>query len=409
VTSPISLSYQLINRLFGFTGFLGEYIVVLKDPTMIKQMTVKYFDHFVNRDPLEHAEADKYLSKSLLLMRDQKWKDMRAIISPVFTSFKMKWIFGLLLETVEDFTNFYENKAMRNGGKIEINTHDVFARVTADGIANTGLGLQGDCVRNEESKIYQTALDLENDFTNQNTFILQFLPKLYKFLGKQICRKSIHDFFEFNVLKEIQRRQEKNILRPDLIQILIQAKEGKLKLEKDEENELSFFDSKLEKYAELTDDDLVAQALVMFLGGFETTAILMQALSYELALNLDVQENLYQEIKNTREKLNGKSISYDVLNEMTMMNCVVSEALRKWPSFRVTSRECTKDFTFVDEENGKKYEIKKGTEILLPIGAIHNDPRFFPNPEQFDPSRFKSENKKKIETGTYLPFGYGPR
>lgn len=241
--------------------------MVVKDPNLLKLVTVKDFDHFVNRDPFEHTEADKYLSKSLLLMRDQKWKDMRATMSPVFTSSKLKVMFGLLTDCITDFVKFYEAKAKLNKGNVVIETHDVFARITADGIATTTLGFEGDCVRNKDSKIYEIAYNLEDDFTNQSNFLVQHLPKLYKILGLQICRKSVHEFFELNVLTEIKRRQSLKIVRPDVIQLLIQAKQGKLTVEKGDEKEMSYVESKVRKISEWTDDDLVAQALMLFLGG----------------------------------------------------------------------------------------------------------------------------------------------
>ena len=37
------------------------------------------------------------------------------------------------------------------------------------------------------------------------------------------------------------------------------------------------------------------------------------------------------------------------------------------------------------------------------------DPKFFPEPEKFDPERFSPENKGTITTGTFIPFGQGPR
>lgn len=204
----------------------------------------------------------------MLLLRDQKWKDMRATISPVFTSSKLKNMFGLLVETIEDFVALYEEKARRNNGNVVIDTHDAFARVTADGIATTTLGFTGDCVRNENSKIYEVAYALEDDFTNQGNFLITHLPTLYKLLGKQICRKIVHDFFEGNVLSEMKRRQAESITRPDVIQLLIQAKEGRLKVEKGDESELSYMETKVKKISQWTDEDLVSQALVMFLGGW---------------------------------------------------------------------------------------------------------------------------------------------
>lgn len=135
----------------------------------------------------------------------------------------------------------------------------------------------------------------------------------------------------------------------------------------------------------------------------------MQAISFELASDMGIQQTLIDEIDDMLKTLNGKRISYEQINGMKFLEMIVSEALRKWPSFRITSRECTKEYTLEDEETGKSYVIAQGTELLLPIGAIQNDPRYFADPDKFDPYRFSDDNKVNIVTGSYIPFGFGPR
>ena len=53
--------------------------------------------------------------------------------------------------------------------------------------------------------------------------------------------------------------------------------------------------------------------------------------------------------------------------------------------------------------------IGKGINVIIPVYAIHHDPRYYPEPNRFDPERFSEENKKTRPEGTYLPFGDGPR
>ena len=74
-------------------------------------------------------------------------------------------------------------------------------------------------------------------------------------------------------------------------------------------------------------------------------------------------------------------------------------------AFPFIFRTCTKDYK-IPESN---FTIPKGTPVSLPILGFHMDPRYFPEPEKFDPDRFSSENKGKITTGTFFPFGQGPR
>jgi cytochrome P450 len=54
-------------------------------------------------------------------------------------------------------------------------------------------------------------------------------------------------------------------------------------------------------------------------------------------------------------------------------------------------------------------DVPKGTTLHIPIYAIHHDPQYYPNPNQFDPERFMPENKDRLVPYTYLPFGTGPR
>lgn len=182
-----------------------------------------------------------------------------------------------------------------------------------------------------------------------------------------------------------------------------------MKMESDDTEELSYMETKVKKIANWSDEDLIAQALIMFSAGFSTTATLMQTVCYELAKNFDIQQTLIDEIDEMHSRLKGKTITYEQLNEMKFLDMVVNETLRKWPSFRHSGRFCNKDTVLIDEETGKSFKIKKGIIIGIPIHAIQMDPNNFPNPEKFDPYRFSDENKGNIQAGSFIPFGMGPR
>ena len=395
-------------RVSAFFSLFGFYGLVISDLTMLKQIMIKDFEYFVNRDQNENVVIDKLLGKTVMMLRDQKWKDMRTMLSPIFTSSKMKYIYGLLSESADEFVNIYEKKAKANGGTIEIDTHDVFARVTADGIASLALGVKSDCIANENSEMYKIADELETDFTTPNVFknmLALTLPKVYKFFDFQIIRESLHVFFESHVLGEIQRRRTENIVRTDVIQLMVQAKEGQLT----DDNDNSYATTKIKKLTKFEDYDLVAQSLVFFLGGFETTAFTLQSMSFELSNHPEIQQTLIEEVDEMLKRLEGRSISYEELNQMRFLDMVVNETLRVRPAFRATGRNCSKDYNLKDEETGKVYKIKKRTALLIPIKSIHMDPKYFPNPEKFDPYRFSDENKDKIQSGSFMPFGIGPR
>jgi cytochrome P450 family 6 len=79
--------------------------------------------------------------------------------------------------------------------------------------------------------------------------------------------------------------------------------------------------------------------------------------------------------------------------------------MRKYPIAGVLSRECTKPYKLPDSD----VHIEVGNLVAIPVHALHYDPKYYPNPEVFDPDRFTEEGKKTRPQFTYLPFGEGPR
>lgn len=93
----------------------------------------------------------------------------------------------------------------------------------------------------------------------------------------------------------------------------------------------------------------------------------------------------------------------EINNNKQLFN--ISEASRKYTITLIILRQATKNY----KVPGQSLVIEKGQKIIIPIRAVHNDPKYYPNPNTFDPERFSAEEKSKRLNGTYLPFGDGPR
>lgn len=74
-----------------------------------------------------------------------------------------------------------------------------------------------------------------------------------------------------------------------------------------------------------------------------------------------------------------------------------------FPTSPFIVRKCTKPYTLPNTN----VTIEPGVKVLIPIYALHNDARYYPSPEKFDPERFVDNNYRP--NGHYLPFGDGPR
>lgn len=148
--------------------------------------------------------------------------------------------------------------------------------------------------------------------------------------------------------------------------------------------------------------------MLFFLAGLGPTSTILTFLSYELCVNPDIQRKLYDEIVETNESLAGQRISYDKLQKMKYLDQVVSEGLRKWPPTPNLDRVCVKDYECEYGDNAR-FHFERGLPIWISVYGLHHDPKYYPEPEKFDPERFSDENKHNIVPGTYLPFGLGPR
>lgn len=144
--------------------------------------------------------------------------------------------------------------------------------------------------------------------------------------------KKASAFFINTIDTTIKERKEKNIIRPDILNLLLQAQKNDVTLKQEEESkpteagfatvkEFSF--GNIDKRNTLSDVDLYAQCLTFFFAGFETVANALTLTIYELALNKDIQDRLREEIDEVWQSFD-KKLNYEALTGMKYMDMVVS-------------------------------------------------------------------------------------
>ena len=84
--------------------YVGEYNMVIHDPELIKAVTIKDFDHFMDKRVMTFN--DKYFERMLFNMGGDEWRSTRATVSPIFTSGKLKGMVPLIDEVHEILPSF---------------------------------------------------------------------------------------------------------------------------------------------------------------------------------------------------------------------------------------------------------------------------------------------------------------
>ncbi|KAF2899557.1 hypothetical protein ILUMI_06631 [Ignelater luminosus] len=392
------------QRYVGFYNLSGPMLII-RDLELSKQILVKEFETFPEHRTLIPEDADPLWSKNLFAMRGgEKWQHLRSTLSPAFTSSKMRMMFELMKECSQQFSNYYS----KQGGTVTVELKDAFSRFTNDVIATTAFGITCDSLENRENEFYIMGGKV-TDFSGLKglVFALNALsPTIANILKVPVFAKPVGNFFKSIIKDTIQLREEKGIVRPDMIHLLMEARKGNLKNEeqKSENNK-----NEKKPKPKITDEDITAQALIFFFAGFDTASTMMSYAAYELAVNPDVQDKLRKEVDEALKKSNG-DITYEVLMGMKYLDMVVAETLRKWPPFVLVDRRAVKPFRIEPEKPGEKaFVVEPGTICAFPVYSIQRNPDYFPNPDKFDPERFNEENKANINPFSYLVFGMGPR
>lgn len=405
------------HRIIGIFDFLTP-IYFVRDPELIKKLTVKEFDHFPDHQQFIKPENDPIMGNLLTALGGQKWRDMRSTLSPAFTGSKMRQMFELVAECSDQMAKFFVEKSKTEPVQV-LDMKELFARFTNDSIATCAFGIKVDSFQNRKNEFYLIGKEVM-DFTNFRNIVkfifIRCSPRLATKLGIKFLNDNITNFFRHLIIDTMSVRNKQHIVRPDMINLMMQVRKGDLKHAEDTATETDGFatvaESSIGKETVTkrtwSDDELVAQCVLFFLAGFDTSSTMLSFATNELALNPEIQEKLFDEVMAVHEKLNGSPLTYEVLQSMRYMDMVVSESLRKWPPAPVTDRQCDKDYQLSEGDN-YNFTINKGDKLWLPIYALHHDANYFPDPQKFDPERFSEENIGKVVSGTYLPFGLGPR
>nr|QBC73085.1 cytochrome P450 mono-oxygenase [Osmia bicornis]QBC73129.1 cytochrome P450 mono-oxygenase [Osmia bicornis] len=371
---------------------IGFYLMrkpslILNDPELIKDVLIRDFSNFADRGALVHEKVEP-LSTHLFNLEAERWRPLRARLSPIFTSGKLKEMFYLIVECSQHLEKYLATE-VEKGKPLEC--RELTARFMTDVIGSCAFGIEMNALADERSEFRQKGRDVFDASSFENIFrnkMRAFFPKLYDLLGDIIPERRFSSFFTKAVTDTIKYRQENDIVRPDFINMLMELKAHPEKLNN----------------IELTNSLLTAQAFVFFLAGFETSSTTISNALYELAVNQDIQNKLREEIMEYCSKDKGE-LKYETVKEMEYLDKVFKETLRMYPPGSLLFRNAISNYTF----DGTKVSIPKGTTIWIPVFALQRNSDIYPNPDSFDPERFNEDAVAVRHPMHYLPFGDGPR
>ncbi|GCE31001.1 cytochrome P450 [Dictyobacter alpinus] len=180
----------------------------------------------------------------------------------------------------------------------------------------------------------------------------------------------------------IRQRRQSDAQHDDLLDLLINAR--------DEETGEGMNDTQLRD-----------EVITVFGAGHETTAHTMTWAWYVLSQHPEILQHLQNEIDHVLE---GRTPTIADLPRLPYVHQVFNEVMRLYPAAPIMGMRKVTDQTTLNT-----YQLQSGALITVNIYNIHRHPKFWDNPETFDPDRFSPERSKGRHPLAYMPFGAGPR
>ncbi|XP_055612266.1 probable cytochrome P450 28a5 [Uranotaenia lowii] len=380
--------YREYKSKFNFVGVFSQRAprILITSPELGRDILSKHFKHFHDNEfgNITDKESDPLFGRNPFFLEGEEWKQMRAEITPAFTSSRMKALYSLVEDVAARMTTYVK----KNRGTT-LETKELAAKFTTDVVSNCIFAADAQSFTNDKAEIREQGRKLMD---NSFWFIFAMMtkaasPALARLLNLSLIKKDIEQFFTNLMKQAIQVRESSSVKRADYLDYLIGLKNKK----------------------EISEIDMAAHGVTFFIDGFETSSVALSFTLYELAKNPDVQKRLREEL--VKAIADDGSISYEAIQDLPYLDQVISETLRLWPPGAWISKKCTIPIELELKPN-EPVLIEKDVCAMISIWSIQRDPEYFENPLKFDPDRFSPENggiNPYREKGCYIPFGEGPR
>nr|XP_040042232.1 cytochrome P450 3A40-like isoform X3 [Gasterosteus aculeatus aculeatus] len=363
-------------------------VLCITDPAMIKTILIKEcYSLFTNR---RNFRLNGQLYDAVSIAEDDQWKRIRSVLSPSFTSGRLKEMFDIMKHHSANLTSSMKKKADKDE---PLELKEFFGPYSMDVVTSTAFSVDIDSLNNPSDPFVANIKKmLKFDFFSPVFLIVAFFPFMAPILEKMefsFFPKSVTDFF-YAALQKIKsnRVHSEQKSRVDFLQLMIDSQKN-IDLSKEESNK------------GLSDHEILSQAMIFLFAGYETSSSSLSFLAYNLARNPHIMKRLQEEVDSTFP--NKGPVEYQALMQMEYLDSVINESLRLYPIAPRLERVAKATV----EING--IVIPKDMVVMVPTWPLHRDPSLWPEPEAFKPERFSKENKDSIDPYTYMPFGAGPR
>ncbi|GIV33544.1 MAG: cytochrome P450 [Chitinophagales bacterium] len=347
-----------------------EKVMIVYHPDYIRYVLQENNRNYVKSFGYEVLKM--LLGEGLLTSEGEFWRRQRRLIQPAFSRERLYSVFSIMTDCVREWMDELEKKRHQGPVNMQKEMMALALHVVARALFSSDVKDLVAAVGENMDIANESAIDRIRD---------PFRPPPWFPSPMNIRERRAIKALNHIIMRIIHQRRRTTTERLDLM--------GMLMATADEETG-----------ERMSDRQLRDEAITIFLAGHETTALALTWLWYCLHAYPDIEAKVRQE---ARQVLAGKTPRVEHLTQLEYTRMVIEETLRLYPPAWTIGRKA------LTEDRLGEYLIPAGYNLLMPAFIVHRDPKWWDNPETFDPLRFEKDKVKTRPRFTYFPFGGGPR
>jgi cytochrome P450 len=347
--------------------FLGVPVCLINDPAAVEQVLTTDHQNFTKS--LDYRALSRVLGNGLLTSEGALWKRQRRLVQPAFYRERILSYGGIMTSYATRMLESWQDGEVRD---IHRDMMRVTLEITARSLFNVDMA-------SEAGTIAKSLTVVMGEMPKLTGFA--FLPDWLPIPGLDGFRRALADLDRV-VYGIIRDRRATGQRRGDLLDMLLEARD--------------------ENGAGMPDLQLRDEIMTILLAGHETTANTLAWTLYLLAQHPEVQSCLEAEV---REVLRGRTPEAAGLHQLQYTQLVLMESQRLYPPAWAIGRKAIRPVEVLG------YRLPAGTNVVVSQWVMHRDARYYPDPQRFDPNRWRDEipGRRSLPKFAYLPFGAGPR
>jgi len=357
--------------------------VLISDPQLVKQVLLDSYTF--NKKMRPYKLLRETIGYGLITIQDEDvHKKHREIITPAFAFKNIKRLVPIFSQKGKVLVSEWLSKKSEE----QVNLRYYLSKTTSDVIGEAAFDYKLDSSMRSIFELFKDLFPPFSIIKDWFPLVRDLLPRGFKRKAAiRYLTKEVEGILENKYSKRSnapsRTHEDENHTRRDILDLLL--------------------DCENEHGESLSREELVGHSKNFLLAGYETSSTALLWTMLILSERTDLQEKLAEEVISVLGKDGVPSADDVEAEKMPFLDRVVKESLRWRPPIPTVMRNVGHD-TALGE-----YFLPKGTTIIMSIYAIHHNPQYWTNPDEYDPDRWIGVDEASKFSGTFVPFILGAR